>query len=154
MHSIVYGIFGAAIIQGILVGVGLAIVGVENAAFWGAVAAILSPIPYVGTSIVWIPVVIFLLITKQWFGGIFLLIWSMGIVGLADNFIKPYVIGSTSDLHPLMVMLVILGGVFAFGFKGLIFGPLILTLTLAFLHIYKLEYQSVLNKKVKSSKKK
>jgi len=149
MKAIFFGIFGTALLQGLLVGIGLAIVGVENAAFWGAVAALLSPIPYIGTSIVWVPVVITLFVTGAWGWGIFLGIWGTVIVGLSDNIIKPILIGSTTSLHPLMVMLVVLGGVFAFGFKGLIFGPLILMLALGFLHIYELEYRDVLQTKKK-----
>ncbi len=143
-YGIIYGIFGAAILQGLLVGLGFAITGIGSFAFWGAIAALLSPVPYIGTAIVWIPAVGALIIGGHWVAAIFLLIWCIIIVGLADNIIKPYVIGSTSALHPLAVMLVLLGGAFVFGIKGLLFGPFILTLTLAFLHIYKLEYKSVL----------
>ncbi|MBN2087901.1 AI-2E family transporter [Candidatus Peregrinibacteria bacterium] len=145
-YGIIYGIFGAAILQGLLVGVGFVIVGIGNAAFWGAIAALLSPVPYIGTALVWIPAVGALVIGGHWISAIFLLIWSIVIVGLADNLIKPYVIGKTSALHPLAVLLVLLGGAFAFGLKGLLFGPFILTLTLAFIHIYQLEYKSVLGK--------
>ncbi len=146
-RGIIYGIFGAAIVQGFLVGLGLAIVGVENAVFWGAIAALLSPIPYLGTSFVWVPVVITLAMSGHWISAIFLFLWGAGIVGAADNIVKPYLIGSAAALHPLAVLLVLLGGAFAFGIKGLIFGPFILTLTLGFLHIYALEYKNVLRKK-------
>ncbi len=147
MHSIVFGLFGAAVVQGFLVGLGLSLVGVHNAAFWGAVAAIMSPIPYIGTAVIWVPVVLSLFIEGRIGAGLFLLPWCMVIVGFSDNVIKPYIIGSAATLHPFAVMLVILGGTFAFGFKGLIFGPFILAITLAFLHIYQLEYSDVLIKK-------
>ena len=143
-YGIIYGLLGTAIAQGFLVGLVFYIVGISNAAFWGSVAALLSPLPYIGTSVVWVPVVIALAVGHNWFGAIFLLIWGMLVVGLADNIVKPYLIGSSSALHPLAVLLVLLGGAFAFGIKGLLFGPFILTLTLAFLHIYRLEYSSVL----------
>lgn len=149
-YGIIYGIFGAAIVQGMLVGLGFAIVGISNAAFWGAIAAILSPIPYIGTAVVWVPVVIALMVAGNFWSGIFLLVWGALIVGMADNIVKPYLIGSSTALHPLAVLLVLLGGAFAFGIKGLLFGPFVLTLTIAFLHIYSLEYQSVLRKDAKS----
>ncbi|MBU0577450.1 AI-2E family transporter [Patescibacteria group bacterium] len=145
-YGIIYGIFGAAILQGIFVGIGFTIVGIPNAAFWGAIAALFSPLPYIGTSLVWIPAVAALAIGGHWVATLFLLIWSIVLVGMADNVIKPYLIGSTSALHPMAVLLVLLGGTFAYGLKGLILGPFILTLTLAFLHIYQLEYKSVLGK--------
>ena len=117
----------------------------EKNIWWGSIAALFSPIPYIGTTVVWIPIVIFLLITKHWIAALFLTIWSMFVVGTVDNFVKPYLIGSSTALHPLAVLLVILGGAFAFGLKGLIFGPFILTLTLAFLHIYRLEFEKELD---------
>jgi predicted PurR-regulated permease PerM len=147
-YGIIYGIFGAALVQGFLVGLGLYIVGVKNAAFWGTLAAIFSPLPYIGTAIVWVPVVIWLAITGSWGFALFLLIWGAVLVGTADNIVKPYLIGSSTALHPLAVLLVLLGGAFVFGIKGLMFGPFVLTLTLSFLHIYELEYKSVLHNNV------
>jgi len=146
-YGIIYGIFGAAIVQGILVGAAFFTAGINNAAFWGAVAALLSPLPYIGTSVVWIPAVIALAVGHHYLASIFLLAWGMGVVSMADNIVKPYLIGSSTSLHPLAVLLVLLGGAFVVGLKGLIFGPFILTLTLAFLHIYKLEYKGVLKGK-------
>jgi len=146
-YGIIYGLFGAAIVQGFLVGLAFYIIGVNNAAFWGAVAALLSPLPYVGTAIVWVPVVIAMFVSHHWIAALFLLSWGVLVVSLADNIVKPYLIGSSTRLHPLAVLVVLLGGAFAFGLKGLIFGPFVLTLTLAFLHIYALEYRSVLKDK-------
>ena len=143
-YGIIYGIFGAAIIQGFLVGVGFALAGLSNAAFWGAIAALFSPLPYLGTAVVIIPAIIVLAVGGHMIAAVFLLLWSLFVVGLADNFIKPYLIGSTTMLHPLAILVVLLGGVFAFGLKGLLLGPFVLTLTLAFLHIYRLEYGDIL----------
>jgi len=143
-YGIIYGIFGAAIIQGILVGIGFSIAGISNAAFWGAIAALFSPLPYIGTAIVWVPIVIALGVGGSWITALILAIWCITIVGTADNFIKPFLIGAKTALHPLAVLIVLIGGAFAFGIKGLLFGPFILTLTLSFLHIYKLEYKKVL----------
>ena len=143
-YGIIYGIFGAAIIQGFLVGIGFSVAGISNAAFWGAIAALFSPLPYIGTSIVWVPAVIAMGVGGHWVTALLLAIWCIAIVGTADNFIKPFLIGSKTALHPLSVLLVLIGGAFAFGIKGLLFGPFVLTLALAFLHIYKLEYKDVL----------
>jgi len=144
MYSIMVGTFGAAIAQGSFVAIGFVFVGINNAAFWGLLASLFSPIPYLGTSIVWFPAMLGLYLSGHYVAGTFLLIWGTFIVGFVDNLIKPYLIGSSATLHPFAVLLVLLGGVFVFGFRGLIFGPLILTLTLAFLHIYQLEYADIL----------
>lgn len=146
-YGVIYGLFGAAIAQGFLVGVGFYIVGISNAAFWGTIAGLFSPLPYVGVSVIWVPATIYLLITQQWLPAILLGAWCMAIVNFADNIVKPYIIGSSARIHPLALLLVLIGGVFGFGIKGLFFGPLLLTLALTFLHIYELEYKSVLSKK-------
>jgi len=157
-YGILYGLFGAAFLQGFLVAVGFAFAGLNSPAFWGAVAALLSPVPYIGTTIVWLPAVIALAVSGHGFAAFALAAWCILIVGTSDNLIKPYLIGATSSLHPLAILTVLLGGAFAFGIKGIIFGPFILTLTLSFLHIYTLEYANVLDEKpgtpVKTRKKK
>lgn len=140
MHSIIYGLFGAAIAQGSLVGIGMALIGINNSIFWGAIAIALAPIPYVGVGLIWVPTTAWLFSTGQWGQGIFFLAWCLIFVINIDNIIKPYLIGARSLLHPFAVMLVILGGVLTLGFKGLIFGPLLLTLMMAFLHIYRMEF--------------
>ena len=149
-YGIIYGIFGAAILQGFLVGVGFSVAGINNAAFWGAIAALFSPIPYIGTAVVWIPAVAALAIGGHYVTALLLLAWSVFIVGMADNVIKPYIIGRSAHLHPLATLLVLLGGTFVFGLKGLLFGPLVLTLALAFIHIYRLEYKTVLEQDEKN----
>lgn len=152
-YGIIYGIFGAAILQGLLVGIGFSVAGINNAAFWGAIAALFSPVPYIGTTVVWLPAVIILLLTGQWLVGLLLLAWCAVVVGMADNVIKPYIIGSSAHLHPMATLLVLLGGTFVFGLKGLLFGPLVLTVTLAFIHIYSLEYKAVLQAEPEPVKK-
>ena len=143
-YGIIYGIFGAAILQGFLVGVGFSFAGISNAAFWGVIAALFSPVPYIGTTVVWLPAVVLLAVNGHWLIALLLMAWCIMIVGTADNIIKPYIIGSSAHLHPLATLLMLLGGTFVFGLKGLLFGPLVLTLGLAFLHIYQLEYRSIL----------
>lgn len=144
--GVIYGFFGAAVAQGLLAGFGFYVVGISNAAFWGTIMAFFSPIPYLGTSLIWVPAVIILLIQKHFVAGIFLFAWCAALVGTADNIVKPYLIGKSTAIHPLAILLMLLGGVFTFGLKGLILGPFILTLLLAFLHIYQLEYKKVLKK--------
>lgn len=147
MNSIVFGMFGATLAQGIVLGIGLAVVGIPNVIFWAGLGAILSVIPYIGSAIIWIPIVIYYFLSGEIFSAVFLLIWGSIFVANIDNIIKPYLIGSKATLHPLAVMVMILGGAIMFGFKGLVLGPLVLTLTLSFLHIYKQDYKSVLEKK-------
>jgi predicted PurR-regulated permease PerM len=144
-YGIIYGIFGAAILQGLLVGVGFSIAGINNPAFWGFLAALASPVPYVGTAVIWVPAVIAVTIGGNYLTAFLLTLWCLLIVGTADNIIKPFLIGSSTRLNPMALLLVLLGGTLTFGLKGIFFGPFLLTVTLAFLHIYKLEYKEVLS---------
>ncbi len=140
MESIVYGMIGGSIAQGLMLGIGMSFVGIQNPIFWATLAAVVAPIPF-GVTMVWLPMAISLFVAGEVWAGVFFLLWSVILVANIDNFVKPILIGNRSSLHPFAVMIVLLGGVFAFGFKGLIFGPLVLTLLLAFLHIYELEYR-------------
>jgi len=144
--GILYGIFGAAMAQGLLGGIGFALVGIENAAFWGTIMAFFSIVPYIGSTIIWIPAALVLFITGHWIGGLFLVLWGLFVVGTVDNFIKPIVIGESARIHPLLSFLIILGGIFTMGLPGLIIAPYLLSLGLTFLYIYKLEYQKILGK--------
>lgn len=140
MQSVIFGLFGGAVAQGVLLGVGLSLAGVDNPLFWALIGALFSPVPYIGVGIIWVPIVTWLYINQDWGHATFLLVWCIGLVANIDNVVKPYLIGAKSQLHPFAVMLAILGGVITFGFQGLIFGPFVLMLLLSFLHIYDIEY--------------
>jgi len=123
-------------IQGILTGIGFAIFGVPNAAFWGTVAAISALIPGVGTSLVLIPGIAFLFIVGNMFGGFGLLIWGMFAVGFIDNLLSPRLVGKGMKLHPLLVFLSVLGGLAFFGPLGFLLGPITVSVFLALIEIY------------------
>lgn len=142
-QAIVVGNFGTAIFQGFVGGIGLAIAGVHNVIFWGTLMAFASLIPYFGAGLIWFPVAVFFLLQGSWGWGIFMLIWGT-LVSTSDNFVRPYLIGSRINMHPLATFLVVLGGIFIFGLKGIVFGPLILSLTVTILHLYQMEYRNVL----------
>lgn len=143
-RGILYGVFGAAMAQGFLGGVGFALAGIENAAFWGTLMAFFAIVPYIGSTVIWVPAALILLLTGHWVAALFLVGWGIFIVGTIDNFIKPLVIGESARIHPLLSFLTILGGIFTMGLPGLIIAPYLLSLALTFIHIYKLEYQGIL----------
>jgi len=142
--AIIFGIFVAAIIQGVVAGIGFFIAGVSNVIFWGTLTAFFSIVPYLGTAIIWVPMVLFLFLSGNWPAAIFLTICGLLLVSTADNIVKPYLIGGKARLYPLVTFFVILGGIFTIGLKGLIFGPFVLVLVLTFLHIYRLEHKKAL----------
>jgi predicted PurR-regulated permease PerM len=143
-YAIVVGNFGTAILQGLAGAIGFWIAGVEHVVLWGTVMAFASLIPYIGASIIWAPVAAFFLLQGDVVWGTFLVLWGLVVVSAVDNIARPYLIGSTSKMHPLATFLVVLGGIYVFGLKGIIFGPLILSLTVTIIHIYEMEYKEVL----------
>lgn len=146
-HATLYGIFFTAVVQGILGGIGFAIAGIPNALFWGTAVAVFSLVPVIGTGTIWLPAAIILLVGQNWFGGIFLLVYGAGVISTVDNFLRAYLIGERTKTNQLLMFLAVFGGIGAFGLIGVIFGPLILTLFFAFVHIYETEYDKVLHRK-------
>lgn len=141
-----YGIFFTSVIQGILGGIGFLIAGVPNALFWGTAIAIFSLVPLTGAATIWFPASIFLLISGNLVGGLALFLWGILIVSTSDNFIRAYLIGNKTNMNQLLTFLAVFGGIMVFGLAGVVFGPLILNLFFAFLHIYEREYDKVLHK--------
>jgi len=94
-------------------------------------------IPFVGTPVVWIPGSIVLLIQNDIAGALMLLAWGFGVVSMVDNFIRPYFISEESRIHMLVIFVGIFGGLFNWGFLGIFMGPLILSLGIFVLDVYK-----------------
>lgn len=130
-----------ALMQGVLGGIGFLIAGLPNAVLWGAVMAILALLPVVGAFMVWVPAALYLLAKGQAWQGVFLLLWGTFVVTiLMDSFVKPKLIGRRADIHPMFVLVGILGGAAAFGFIGLFLGPLLVGVTIAVLKVYEADY--------------
>lgn len=144
VKAVVFGVFLTAIIQGIVGGLGFAIVGISNPVFWAAAIAFFSLFPVVGTAIIWFPASVILAIMGEYGGAIFIFLWGMFVVGTIDNFVRPYLIGGKAKTYPLLTFLAVLGGVMTMDLKGLVIGPLVLIVLLSFLHIYESEYAKVL----------
>lgn len=136
INSVVRGNLVIAIIQGTSTAIGLTIFGVPNPVLWGTVAAITALIPGVGTSLVIIPSIAFLFLSNKIVPMLGLTIWGIVAVGLIDNFLGPKIVGRGMRLHPLLVILSVLGGVVFLGPIGFLLGPLAVSLFFAFLDIY------------------
>lgn len=139
INRILKGSFFIALVQGVLVSIGLMIFGIPNAALWGVVAGIASFIPTLGTSIITIPAIIFLFVTGMPLHAVGLLIWSVVLVGLIDNLLSPYVISKNTEIPSLFILFSILGGISLMGPVGLLIGPLALSLLYSLIAIYRKE---------------
>ena len=128
--AVAKGVGLTCLAQGALGGVGFWVAGLPSPLLFGTVMAFSGLIPVVGTAIVWVPGVLYLFFTGQTAWGVGLSIWCALVVGNIDNVLRPLLIGGNAGM-PLPLLLVgILGGLFAYGLMGLIIGPLILTVLL------------------------
>ena len=126
-----YGVIAVAAAQGLLCGVGAWIAGLPSPSLWGVAAAVVSILPLFGSALVWLPAAGILFVQGSMGRGVFMLVWGAALVGTIDNFLRPLVVRTKLPVHPLIVFIAMLGGVEAFGLLGLLFGPVILALTLA-----------------------
>lgn len=129
-----------AIIQGLVALLGFFIFGVPNPWFWFVITAVGSMIPFIGTAIGIVPVVFILFSTGQIFEAIGILIYGILVVGTSDNLFRIIVQKKLANIHPLITLIGVIIGVSLFGFIGLIFGPLLISLFLVVLRIYKEEF--------------
>jgi predicted PurR-regulated permease PerM len=127
----VYGIVSVGLIQGILTGVATAIVGLPSPLLLSIAAFFASILPVVGAALVWAPAGLYLIFTGALWKGIFVLAWGAIVISAVDNVVRPWVVSGKVELHPLVLMFVILGGVQVFGFLGLFLGPVVVSVLAA-----------------------
>ncbi len=130
------GVLLVAVIQGILAGIGMLVFGVPNAFLWGSISALASLVPGLGTALVFIPAVGYMYLAGDVTQAMGLLIWAVLIVGLVDNFLTPYLYSREIEIHPLITLFAVLGGLIVFGPIGFIFGPLVVALFFSLIEIY------------------
>lgn len=124
-----------AIIEGVIAGLGLFATGIPNAAFWTFVMVILSLIPLIGAFLVWGPAVAYLFLTGEPILAAALGIYSLIVVGVADDYLRPIVVDRYAELSPAIIILGVLGGVYAFGVIGLFIGPVLLGALIATINV-------------------
>ncbi len=129
-----------AIIQGFFAYMGYLIFGVESPLLYAILTAFSTILPLVGTMIVWVPISISLLLGGDYVNGIGLAIYGLLIVGGVDNVARFLLQKKLADIHPLITVFGVLIGIPMFGFWGIIFGPLLLSLFILFFNMYRHEY--------------
>jgi len=134
------GIPLVAIGQGLVGLVGFLIFGIPDPFFWAAIVTIGSVIPFVGSALGTVPVFLLALSNGNTFEAWGILIYGIVAIGATDNIFRLYILKRLDDVHPLITLIGVIVGVPLFGFIGLIFGPLLVSLFLILLQIYKSEY--------------
>ncbi|MEK7607622.1 MAG: AI-2E family transporter [Patescibacteria group bacterium] len=150
VNSVVRGSLLTSLIKGILATLGFYVFGVEHALLWGMLTSVVSLLPGIGAGLTIIPAVLYLFLIDKLGAAIGLGIWGIIVVGLVDNILMPIVVGRGFTVHPLFVMLSVIGGIIFFGPIGLFLGPLVIALFSALIEIYKLIILDDQNKEVTS----
>ncbi len=131
-HDLVIASVGAGLtvsaIQGFIGGVAFWALGVGAPFAWGVAIALCSLIPVVGATIVWVPVAAWWLLSGEVVRGLVLVAIGAGVIGLVDNVLRPVLLSGRTSVSGLVVFLGLLGGVGAFGFVGLVVGPIVLVI--------------------------
>ena len=123
------GVLAVALAQGLFLGLGFWFLGIGSPMLWGLFGAIASVIPFVGSTLIWVPFVIGLILIGAYGKALMLGLWGGLVVGSLDNILRPLIVGTQEKEHPVLLGFAMLGGTYAFGPLGLILGPLAVSLT-------------------------
>ena len=143
-RATVKGTFIIGIIQGVLGGLGFAVAGIGSPVFWAAMMAIVSVIPGIGPTLVWVPVAIYLATTGHLVAAVALSAWCAVVVGTIDNVLRPKLVGRDAKMPDLLILLSTLGGLSLFGASGLVLGPVLAALFMAVLTTYSQVFSNAL----------
>jgi predicted PurR-regulated permease PerM len=139
-RSTLLGTIGTGVGQGCLATFGFWISGVPEPLFFGAAAAVASLVPGIGATLVWLPVGVVLILVGHPARGVLELGWGALVVGvISDYVVRPRLVGGGGHLPSLVTFAALLGGVQVFGLKGLIVGPVLMSLAIAVLRLYAVE---------------
>jgi predicted PurR-regulated permease PerM len=142
VRAVIKGMLVTALVQGLLAGVAYAVLGVPFPIVLTALTIILAPIPFGGTALVWGPVVVYLF----WIGlsvkAVILLAWGIGVVSTVDQVLRPWLIGREVPIPVLFLVFSVLGGLVLYGPIGLFVGPVLVSVFMTALQIYREEYHA------------
>lgn len=138
VQGLFLGLFATAVLQGVLGGIGYLLFGMSNVILLGFLTGVLALIPFLGPPAVYIPAAIILVVQGHPFSGIGLVLYGFLVISNIDNFIRPWIVRFRVKVHPLYVILGVVGGVTFLGLPGIVVGPLILTLLQEVLEVYQL----------------
>jgi predicted PurR-regulated permease PerM len=143
-RATIKGTLVIGVVQGGLAGIAFFFAGIQGAAFWTTIMAVLSIIPGVGTALVWIPACVYLVAVGRLGTAIVLFIWCAAIVGTVDNVLRPWLVGKDTKMPDLLILLGTLGGLLLFGAAGIIIGPIVAALFVTIWDLYGVAFKDFL----------
>lgn len=145
IRAVVKGMLVTAIVQGVLAGAAYLALGVPFPIVLTVLTIVLAPIPFGGTALVWGPVVCYLLWVGPMMKALIMLAWGIGVVSMVDQFLRPWLIGQAVEIPVLLLVLSVLGGLALYGILGLFVGPVLVSLLITAVQIYREEYHTASN---------
>lgn len=142
IYAILYGTLAVCLVQGALGALAFWYLGLHAPLLWGSAMALMSIVPVIGTAIVWGPAAAYLLLQGESEKAMMLAAWGFLVIGLIDNLVKPAIVRDRLHAHIVPVFVAILGGLYAFGAAGVIIGPVVLSVALALLEIWRARLQT------------
>lgn len=139
----VYGVVAVGFAEGMLIALGFWVVGISSPLFWGIVAVVLSCIPFLGVSMVWVPACLVLAFQARWSHSILLFVWCGIVVSTAEGIVRSAVVSGRARVNSMVIMLSIMGGLVAFGAVGIFVGPVVLVLVGTLVRILREEHANV-----------
>ena len=140
VRAVIKGMLVTAMVQGLLAGAAYAMLGVPFPIVLTALTILLAPIPFGGTALVWGPVVLYLLWAGLSGKALVMLAWGIGVVSTIDQVLRPWLIGKDVQIPVLFLVFSVLGGLALYGLIGLFIGPVLVSLFMTALQIYREEY--------------
>ena len=131
VRATIKGSFVVGLVQGGLGAITFWLVDVEAALLLGLIMAIFSLLPAVGTGIVWMPMAIYLLANGAVAEGVFVIVSGVAIIGMADNILRPALVGKDTGIPDWIILVTTLGGIATMGLSGVVLGPLLAGLFIA-----------------------
>ena len=129
-----------AVIQGVVGLIGYLIIGINEPFLWFVATCITAMLPIVGAALVYVPLTVMLFMQGETGRGIAMGLWGFGLIGLVDNLFRFMLNKKLGDIHPLITVFGVIVGIQLFGFIGLIFGPLLISMFILLLKIYSTEF--------------
>jgi predicted PurR-regulated permease PerM len=140
-RAVVVATLASAVVQGALAGFAYFLAGLPHFFLLTAATTLLTMVPFVGATAIWLPCSIWLYLQGRTLAAVLLAIWGILVVSVADNVVKPYVLRGQSNLHPLLALLSVIGGMEALGPIGIFVGPMVVTFLYALLVMLRAEIQ-------------
>ncbi len=135
-RAVLIGHVLVAVIQGVIAGVGLVVVGIPDAAVWTFIMVLLALIPLIGTFAVWAPASVYLVSTGSTISGAALFVYGVFVVGVSDEYLRPVLVNRYATIGSSVILVGVLGGLSVFGFMGLFVGPIIVGSLKATIEVY------------------